>query len=270
MVRSAISPLRGRHSLQASSSSATVLLPAARCWPVPASRISRASSWRASARVLAVLVFWRFLPVSGSRPTQTTTHQLLPRFLITCGASCGQVSATRMIKEAERQAVGTCNTCSDLLVCGARGRIRTDDLPITRRSSASTWTDPDGSSVLTLDATSVQTAPDGYRWIHWIIIGMIKAHPTQNRMARRATRISAGPLSVSPGPCHRWPGLGGSGPVRLDGPRGICGRGSADRPREGGQPQRPLLVSSENCAAGSRGRDEPSSQQRRRSVWLAG
>jgi hypothetical protein len=29
------------------------------------------------------------------------------------------------------------------------------------RCSASTWTDPDGSSLLTLDASSVQTAPDG-------------------------------------------------------------------------------------------------------------
>jgi hypothetical protein len=35
-----------------------------------------------------------------------------------------------------------------------------------------------------LDASSVQTAPDGSRRIVWMIIGMIKAHPTQNLMAR--------------------------------------------------------------------------------------
>ena len=43
-----------------------------------------------------------------------------------------------------------------------------------------------GSCLLTLDALSIQTAPDGYRRIVWMIIGMIKAHPTENRMARRA------------------------------------------------------------------------------------
>src|SRR5215211_1010891 len=45
---------------------------------------------------------------------------------------------------------------------------------------------PDGSGLLTLDALSVQTAPDGYRRIVWMIIGMIKAHPTQHRMPRRS------------------------------------------------------------------------------------
>jgi hypothetical protein len=37
-----------------------------------------------------------------------------------------------------------------------------------------------------LDASSVQTAPDGSSRIVWMIIGMIKAHPIQNRMARQA------------------------------------------------------------------------------------
>jgi len=32
---------------------------------------------------------------------------------------------------------------------------------------------------------SVQTAPDGSRPIVWMIIGMIKAHPTKNRMPAR-------------------------------------------------------------------------------------
>jgi len=30
-----------------------------------------------------------------------------------------------------------------------------------------------------LDASSVQTAPDGSRRIVWMIIGMIKGHPTE-------------------------------------------------------------------------------------------
>ena len=39
----------------------------------------------------------------------------------------------------------------------------------------------------TLDTSSIQTAPDGYRRIVWMIIGMIKAHPTKNQMTRRLT-----------------------------------------------------------------------------------
>src|SRR6266508_1493979 len=54
--------------------------------------------------------------------------------------------------------------------------------------SASIWTATDGSSLLTLDALSVQTAPDGSRRIVWMIKWMIKAHPTQSRMARQAVR----------------------------------------------------------------------------------
>jgi hypothetical protein len=43
--------------------------------------------------------------------------------------------------------------------------------------------DLDGSRriyLLTLNAASVQTAPDGYRRIVWMIIGMINAHPTES------------------------------------------------------------------------------------------
>jgi hypothetical protein len=45
---------------------------------------------------------------------------------------------------------------------------------------------PDGSGLLTSDALSLQTAPDGSRPIVWMIIGMIKAHPTQYPMAKQA------------------------------------------------------------------------------------
>jgi hypothetical protein len=49
-----------------------------------------------------------------------------------------------------------------------------------------------------LDASSVQTAPDGSRPIVWMINGMIKAHPTEDRMAKQAedpsSRLCAGSL----------------------------------------------------------------------------
>src|SRR5215211_8236706 len=47
--------------------------------------------------------------------------------------------------------------------------------------SASAWSAPDGSSLLTLDASSVQMAPDGYRRIVWMIKRMINGHPTEHR-----------------------------------------------------------------------------------------
>jgi hypothetical protein len=52
--------------------------------------------------------------------------------------------------------------------------------------SASDCSAPDGSSLLTLDAPSVQTALGGSRPIVWMIKWMIKAHPTEDRMATQA------------------------------------------------------------------------------------
>jgi hypothetical protein len=51
-----------------------------------------------------------------------------------------------------------------------------------------------------LDALSIQMAPDGSRPIVWMIIGMIKAHPTKNRMPRQAAldRHSICLASISP------------------------------------------------------------------------
>jgi hypothetical protein len=51
---------------------------------------------------------------------------------------------------------------------------------------------PDGSRLLTLDALSVKTAPDGSRRIVWVIKRMIKAHPTQDRMAGQAMSSNSG------------------------------------------------------------------------------
>ena len=58
--------------------------------------------------------------------------------------------------------------------------------------SASIWSAPVGSGLLTLAASSVWTAPVGSRRIVWMIIGMIKAHPTQNRMVRRPASRALG------------------------------------------------------------------------------
>jgi hypothetical protein len=102
-----------------------------------------------------------------------------------------------------------------------------------------------------------------------MIIGMIKAHPTQiGWRGEQLVSLRTPQRFAEPG--SPLPGLGGNGPVRLDGPLGTAVEVVLTGPGEGGQPQRPLLASSENCAAGSRGKGEPSSQQRRRSVWLAG
>ena len=70
---------------------------------------------------------------------------------------------------------------------GARGGIRTLDLPITRRMLGVGQEAPDGPGLLPLAAPSVQTALDGSRGIVWMIIGMIKAHPMENRMPLRLT-----------------------------------------------------------------------------------
>jgi hypothetical protein len=74
--------------------------------------------------------------------------------------------------------------------------------------SASTWTALDGSRLLTLDASSVQTALEGSRRIVWMIIGMIKAHPTESRMAGRASESGLAPASADNGSTYRRWALG--------------------------------------------------------------
>jgi hypothetical protein len=64
----------------------------------------------------------------------------------------------------------------------------------------------DGSrriELLTWAASSVQTDPDGSRRIVWMIKQMIKAHPTENRMARQASpraRLMTGDVVGRPQP----------------------------------------------------------------------
>jgi hypothetical protein len=60
------------------------------------------------------------------------------------------------------------------------------------RCYASNRTAQVGFSLLTLGPASVQTAPDGYRRIDWMIIGMIKAHSILNRVASRAAATCVG------------------------------------------------------------------------------
>ena len=79
--------------------------------------------------------------------------------------------------------------------------------------STSIWTAPDGSGLLTLDASSVQTAPDGYRRIVWMIKRMINAHLTEYRCQGKQvspglmddqgasdTKSDATPLGTGPAP----------------------------------------------------------------------
>ena len=81
-------------------------------------------------------------------------------------------------------ALGLCGPAGVIAVTAvvpvARSRSQSSAFRLRVGCSASTWTAPDGSSLLTLDASSVQTAPDGSRRIVWMINGMIKAHPTEN------------------------------------------------------------------------------------------
>jgi hypothetical protein len=58
--------------------------------------------------------------------------------------------------------------------------------PLARKARRATARSSSGSAMAKMIARSVQTAPDGSRRIVWMIIGMIKAHPTDNRMARQA------------------------------------------------------------------------------------
>ena len=64
----------------------------------------------------------------------------------------------------------------------SRAAIQPTTFRLRDGCSASIWTAPDGSSLLTLDASSVQTAPDGSRRIVW----MIREHPMNSRMPRQA------------------------------------------------------------------------------------
>jgi hypothetical protein len=86
-------------------------------------------------------------------------------------ASVEAGSPQKMIKEASKASDRVTYMCSDLRL-QSPGRIRTDDLSLTRRLLS---VGLDGSRPI--------------RRIVWMIIGMIKAHPTQNRMPRRAARV---------------------------------------------------------------------------------
>src|SRR5512132_3488104 len=80
----------------------------------------------------------------------------------------------------------------------ADGARREGFEPPTARSvawcSTSIWTDPDGSGLLTLDGSSVQTAPDGYRRIVW----MIKRLRTRNRMVTHGHLVERGDCRCPP------------------------------------------------------------------------
>ena len=90
---------------------------------------------------------------------------------------------------------------------------------------------PDGFSLLTLDTPSVQTAPDGYRRIVWMIKRMIKAHPIKNRMPRQASSYRDEPSHRRGSVYEPTQGLpeapkgGSTADTKLDPPQSLLGDG---------------------------------------------
>ena len=110
--------------------------------------------------------------------------------------------------------------------------------------SASTQAAPDGSSLLTLEAP---VAPDGSRPIVCMIIGMIRAHPSRNRLTRpsnpttgrpdlrfkpRITRSRSGPHSAW---CLEASGPSDSGQGQAGGDLGQLAARRPDRPAQVGE-----------------------------------
>jgi hypothetical protein len=74
-----------------------------------------------------------------------------------------------------------------VLLFGHRGlEERSQSASSVAWCSAAIRSAPDRSALLTLDASSIQTDPDGTSRIVWMIKRMIKAHPTEDRMPRQA------------------------------------------------------------------------------------
>jgi hypothetical protein len=99
----------------------------------------------------------------------------------------------RSIAAIDRASVHTLNRVSSSTKVG----FEPTTFRLRVRCFASDWPALVGSCLLTLDAASVQTAPDGYRRIVWMIIGMIKAHSIPRRMRRAQTASSVVPPQSS-------------------------------------------------------------------------
>ena len=140
----------------------------------PAKRCGQPDSVRAGAETwTAHLLAWR-APFQG-------------RFSVKGGS-------TRQARRGEKRPIHP-------LTCGLEPEVGFEPTTFRLRAgcSASTWTAPDGSGLLTLAASSVQTAPEGSRRIVWMIIGMLKAHASRNRMPRkRLGKAVAGPRATDP------------------------------------------------------------------------
>jgi hypothetical protein len=65
--------------------------------------------------------------------------------------------------------------------------------------SASIWMAPDGPGLLTLDASSVQTASDGYRRILWMIIGRIRRTRLGRKVRGVGCQLKGQPRLPAPG-----------------------------------------------------------------------
>ena len=81
----------------------------------------------------------------------------------------------------------------------AKRRSGADTYPTFRLRdgrSASTWTAPDGTGLLTSDASSVQTDPDGSRWITWTISALVGSKKSSVTSLVLREQASVGLLSA--------------------------------------------------------------------------
>ena len=124
----------------------------------------------------------RQLPLTGTKTCIHREKRSLGR-----GCTAGGPRSVQVLRSPPPDRLQECSSCLiPLELCKMEPEVGFE--PTTFRlpdgCSASIWSAPEGSCLLTLAAPSVQT---GSRRIVWMIIGMIKAHPIKNRMPRRLT-----------------------------------------------------------------------------------
>jgi hypothetical protein len=113
------------------------------------------------------------------------------------GGACGAMIQPKGMTTCCRRAVSNARNALRAAVLEPEEGFEPSTFQLRDGCSAANWTDPDGSSLLTLDGSSIQTARDGSRRIVWMIKRMIKCHPILNRMAGQAAPTS-----------DEWPSVG--------------------------------------------------------------
>ena len=126
--------------------------------------------------------------VRGSNPlTSTPTTPWSPAWRIhSVGPAPFQVSLLGSKRAA------TANETANRYSIAAKRRSEADTCPTFRLRdgcSASIWSAPDGSGLLTLQASSIQTDREGSRRIAWMINGMIKPREASSSGLDRRPRL---------------------------------------------------------------------------------